>query len=170
MLFVTTLACLCAALFHASPILALAFVPIIAAALAGTFRLLSTDDEKRGLAARRGLFATFCQSLDIVLWLILVLLGTLAAATLAGLLFVLPATARAAAPLVPAVRKTARGISRLLLATWQRIQPTIVQLSLSTTLRWAHAKAVTATIRLASTGRRLWRTYWLPTRSSMKAS
>lgn len=168
--FVTTVVCLCAASFQASPLFAMAFVPIVAAALVGTLRAVAAANLESATAARRGLFATFCQSLAIVLSFLVVALGTLTAAAAVGSLYLLSAMVRAAAPLVPAVRKIARAVRRFVVAIWQRVQPAIAQFNLSAALRGARAKAVTATNTLAATGLRLWRRYWSPAGSSWTGS
>jgi hypothetical protein len=72
-MFVTSVVCLCSALVHVSPVLAIVVAPLVCAALVRTIRLTGrAQTETRPRTWRQSLFATFCTSFLIVAALIAV--------------------------------------------------------------------------------------------------
>jgi hypothetical protein len=160
LMFVTMVVAICAALVHISLALAVVLIPLIAAGLVRTIRVVTRTEATGDREAVPGLFATFCRSIALIIAMIGV---GVAAISFAGVTAVLIAVMvvihvfRATGILYhPIMNRTRLGSIKLARWTWKtltRIKPVGI-------LRWIQAYAVAGTLSLFGICRRLWQQWW----------
>jgi hypothetical protein len=161
LMFVTTLVAIGAALVGISMVLAVLLVPLIIAGLVRTIRV-AAHHEKIG-SAKPALFATFCNSVALVVATIAVGLATMVVAAMAATLATLMLAVhvlRAARPIYqPLKRRLWQFIGAagsMVVATVSRIRPILI-------LRCLQVQAVARTLSLVAISRRLCRQCWCGT-------
>lgn len=160
-MFVTMVVAVCAALVHISAVLAVMLVPLIAAALVRTVRVVTREETARHAGrAAPGLFATFCQSVAILIAMIAVGITAVSFAGITGLLIAVMVVIhvfRAARvvyrPVTNRIGFVLRSLAEQCRAIVSRIKPVAI-------LRWLQLQAVTGTLWLFRVCRRLFRQSW----------
>ena len=160
LMFVTMVVAICAALVHISVALAIVLIPLIAAGLVRTIRVVTQTEAKGVREGAPGLVVTFCRSIALIIAMMGV---SVAAISFAGITAVLIAMMvvihvfRATGILYHPIMNRARlGSFKLAKWSWKtltRIKPVAI-------LRWFQAHAVAGTLSLFAVGRRLLRQWW----------
>jgi hypothetical protein len=162
-MFLTFIVAVCAALIGASGVLAVLLLPFIVAALVRTARVRrQIDIVEQQHAAQRGLFATFCQSLILIVSLVIVSSIAFFVACCAGLLILLGMVARFCQPAIAFLRGVAARVWPLVLRVWRRVALLASHVSFGAIFMWVRDRAVNGTLLLISASRILLRRCWYP--------
>ena len=159
LMFLTSIVAVCSALIGVSAVLAVLCLPLIAAALVRTVR---ASTRTGGGDQRRGLLATFCDSLVIVLCLIGASVTAFMAACCALALIVLCIAVRVCKPIAAVLSVGAKYLSQSMIQIWQYLKSPSFHAKSADAFDLVRAAAVTATVSRFSTCRALLRRWWYP--------
>ena len=152
LMFVTSVVAVYAALVGVSPVFAVALLPLILAAFVRTTRAPEGS----------GLFVTFCESLVVVVALIMVSAAAFALACVAGSLIVAGVSYRLCTPANGVVRASAKYVWRLVVKVLRDLQRWALRVKPDSIYDRVCAYSMTATVILADATRRLFRRCWYP--------
>jgi hypothetical protein len=147
LMFITSVVCFAAALSGISPMIALGAAPFLAAAMFRTLRVVGRA-QREAPATRVRLFASFAQSLLIVVSLVVVAMVTSMAAALIGSIWMLELTVRAARMAFIVIHRLARFIRRTAIRAWKGVRPVALRINLPIVLYAVRERAVGATRQL----------------------
>jgi hypothetical protein len=163
LMFLTLVVAVCSAIVGAAPAAAVIFVPLTVAALLRTMRvrqrMAAVEHECGG---RRGLFATFCQSLALITFLLIVLTAAFLSACGAGILIALGAASRLSHPLVMVLRRLVVRAWHVGATVWNSVRMRTRGLTLADVFGVVRSYAIRATVLLFSASRLLVRRCWYP--------
>ena len=160
LMFVTMVVAVCAALIHISVALAVLLIPLFAAGLLRTIRVVTRAETEGVRQKAPGLFVTFCRSIALIVAMIAMGMTAISFAVVTAILIavmVVIHVCRATGVLYhPIVNRARRGLFKLGKWCWStltRIRPVAI-------VRWFQAHAVTSTLSLFAVCRRLSRQWW----------
>jgi hypothetical protein len=163
LMFLTFVVAVSAALIGASAVLAVLLLPFIVAALVRTARVRrQINIVEKQHPAQRGLFATFCQSLILIMSLVIVSSIAVFVACCAGLLILLGVVARFCQPAIAFLRGGAARVWPLVLRVWRRVVLLASHVSFGAIFLWVRDRAVNGALLLISVSRILLRRCWYP--------
>jgi hypothetical protein len=161
LLFLMSIVALCSMLIGVSAVLAIVIVPFFVFALVRTLRINApATDEEHIARQRRGLMATFCASLVLILTLLAVSFATVVFALMAASLVVLDLVARYCKPIVANLQPVFRRAWWIAVRTGRAVASLASYSNIQRFLNWSSGNAMLATRYLvAATGilhRRCW--------------
>ena len=160
LIFITFVTAICAAMIAASAALAVILIPVVAMALFRTMRVVTTESQgKQHLA--RGLFGTFCQSVFLILSLIVVSVATAAVGTIACTVVLFGQFIRLIPPTSLLLRNCLVLVWWLTVFSGKTCQPIVSYLTVIP-FRWTCDHAIALTTNLAGLDRRLLSRFCFP--------
>ena len=161
LLFLTTIVAFCAMLIGVSAVLAIVIVPFFAMALVRTMHTCRAHaDESSNERKRRGLLATFCASLVLLITLVAVSVATALFAVAAAALLSLDFVARCSKPVIARLQPARKQASRMTRAAVRRLASLGSYSNIQRALHWSSANAKVGTRYLVATTSILHRRYW----------
>jgi hypothetical protein len=163
LMFLTFVVAVCSALVGAAPAAAVVVVPLIAAALVRTMRVRQRMAAvKHESSRRRGLFATFCQSLALIVFLLVVLAAAFLSACSAGLLIALGVASRLSQPPMIVLRRVTVRTWQAATRFWNSVRLRTRGVKLASVFAKSRSYAIRGTVLLLSASRLLVRRCWNP--------
>ncbi len=160
LMFVTMVVAVGAALIHISVALAVLLIPLFAAGLLRTIRVVTRAETDGVRPKAPGLFVTFCRSIALIVAMIAVGMTAISFAGVTAILIavmllihVCRVTGVISHPIVNRARRGLFRFGKWCWSTLTRIQPVAI-------LRWFQAHAVTSTLSLCAVCRRLSGQWW----------
>jgi hypothetical protein len=157
LMFVTTLVAVSAALVHIALALAILAIPLIAAALARTILVLGRERPTDDAHVRPKLFATFCNSMFLIVALISICLAATVLSGVTAALIAMTVLRRLLAVVSRRILPVAARAGKLLIVMWNARAEIVSRLKPGAMLDSLQAWSLVGTLSLMGMSRRLFR-------------